>query len=223
MYQLFETIKIENKQVQNLDLHQKRMEVSLKALFNIKFKQLLINTKSIMIKNTNSSIYINELKDFNDLFSNLQLNDKIFKCKIIYSNRIDEITIEEYFPRKIEKFRLVTDNYIDYSHKYLDREQLNFLFDQKEEADEIIIVKKNKILDTSIANLVFFDGKSWITPASPLLRGTKRELLLRNKTMTEAEIYENDLKSFSRFIQINSMLCADFKKQYHINSILNLQ
>ena len=69
---------------------------------------------------------------------------------------------------------------MNYDLKYFDRK----IFDDLKKnikADDILIIKNGFITDTSIANILFFDGKKWITPKKPLLKGTVRERLLRMK------------------------------------------
>ncbi len=95
---------------------------------------------------------------------------------------------------------------IEYNYKYENRECLNELLELKQNCDDILIVKNKKITDTSFSNIVFFDGKKWITPSTPLLKGTKREKLLSDGKIVQNEIKLNDLKYFQKAALINSML-----------------
>ena len=60
--------------------------------------------------------------------------------------------------------RLIEDNKISYSYKYTTRGSLNELLTKRERYDEILIVKKGFITDTSYSNIIFFDGIKWLTP-----------------------------------------------------------
>jgi len=76
---------------------------------------------------------------------------------------------------------------------------------QKEECDDIIIIKNGLLTDASIANLILFDGKNWITPETPLLPGTCRERLLNAGLITKRKIHPDDLKYYQGVKLINAM------------------
>jgi 4-amino-4-deoxychorismate lyase len=109
---------------------------------------------------------------------------------------------------------LVYDDEIEYSYKYENRDRLNVLKESRQDCDEIIIVKNGCITDTSFSNLVFYDGKKYLTPAQPLLNGTKRKLLLQQNWISEATIKPEDLNNFHHCGLINAMLHKD---DYEVN------
>ncbi len=76
---------------------------------------------------------------------------------------------------------------------------------QKENCDDILIVKNGIITDTSFSNIAFFDGKQWKTPKSPLLKGTCRERLLCEQKIFEKDINLNDLSNYKCYKLINAM------------------
>jgi len=100
----------------------------------------------------------------------------------------------------------VEDNNIKYNYKYYDRSKINELFEQKGECDDILIVKKGFVTDTSFANIIFCDEGKWITPSTPLLPGTTRQRLIENKTIFEKEILAKNLYNFKKIRIINSMM-----------------
>ena len=145
---LFETIKVLDGVPFYLDFHEKRLN---------KARQ--------------------DLLGFND---SLELKKKLkppskglYKTRIIYTQGIEKIEYLPYKKRDLKSFKLIKSN-ISYSYKFLDREELNYLFSLREEADDIIIIKNGLITDTFFANLAFFDGSDWLTPQIPLLKGTTR-------------------------------------------------
>ena len=77
---------------------------------------------------------------------------------------------------------------------------------------DILIVKNNLVSDTSFSNIAFFDGNNWFTPSLPLLKGTKRELLIYNGLLNVIDIKVTDIKkNFKSFCLINSMInLSDF-------------
>lgn len=180
----FETIKAIEGKVLNLSYHQARYE-SVLNYFGISKSQ--------------------NLKDFIQLPKN-----GLYKCRLTYDvyNNI-EVTYQVYKKREISSLKIVYDDSIEYSMKYANRDKLDKLFALRGECDDILIVKNSLITDTSIANIAFFDGSRWITPALPLLRGTTRERLLREGKIFEEEIVVNDLEKFSQVALMNAMIDFD--------------
>jgi len=134
------------------------------------------------------------------------LDDSVFRCRIEYAEDIQKIEFFPYSPRMINTIKLVESNDIDYSYKYLDRVAIDKLFALRGSCDEILIVKNGLITDTSIANVVFTDGKKWHTPSTPLLNGTHRRRLLAEKKIEVKEIKLSDLNHYTFLRTINAML-----------------
>lgn len=129
-----------------------------------------------------------------------------FKCRIEYG--VDSYVIEylAYQNPKIDSVKMVRDNTISYPYKFAKRQQLAGIFDQKGAADDIIIVKNDLITDSYYANLAFFDGKVWWTPAQPLLPGVKRASLLANGRINLKDIHRDEFNKFEKVSLINAML-----------------
>jgi 4-amino-4-deoxychorismate lyase len=141
----------------------------------------------------------------------------IYKVRVLYGCSIDQIEIEPYSFRKIKSLKVVSADHIDYHLKYSDRQILQNLYAQRGDCDDIIIIKNGLITDSFAANLVFFDGEKWVTPASPLLKGTKRQLLLDLGIITTKEIREEDIQCFQKVGLINAMI--DFEEMPVIATI----
>jgi 4-amino-4-deoxychorismate lyase len=184
MSQLIETIKISGRQFQNIAFHNNRFNKARKELLSC--DNLIDISETVIIPAT--------------------IGNEIYKCTVTYDSEIKDATFQLYTIRRINCFKLVADNNIEYSYKFSDRSSLNKLLERKEECDEIIIVKNGFITDTSFSNLVFFDGKKWHTPSSPLLKGTKRGKLLSEGMIIESEISKGDLTKFEKVGLINAML-----------------
>ena len=90
--------------------------------------------------------------------------------------------------RPVHSLQLVYSDDIDYTYKSTDREALNRLFACRGERDDILIVRRGLLTDTSIANIALFDGKDWFTPKLPLLRGTCRTALIDNGIIKRKKI-----------------------------------
>jgi len=178
---LFETICIQNGAIQHLSLHQKRLDRSQAALFE--------NFESI------------------DLGKILRppTGTGTLKCRVLYAERLIDVTYEPYRPRSVKTLRIVESD-LDYGHKFRDRDTIDELFAQRGDADEILIVKKGLVTDTSIANVAFLKEKRWYTPKTPLLHGTTRERLIRSGFLIPREIRAEELESFEAFALLNAMI-----------------
>ncbi|MDE6801062.1 MAG: aminotransferase class IV family protein [Phocaeicola sp.] len=129
------------------------------------------------------------------------------KCRVIYDGSgIKEISYAAYRMRPVHSLRLVYSDDIDYTYKSMDREVLNTLFACRGERDDILIVRRGLLTDTSIANIALFDGKEWHTPRSPLLRGTCRAALMDNGIIKEKDIRPEELSSYSFVRLFNAMI-----------------
>jgi 4-amino-4-deoxychorismate lyase len=180
---LFETIRLQDGVLQNLEYHNARLNHSRKSLYK-----------------SPDSIDLQQLIQIPPAF-----RQGIFKCKVTYSKTVKNIDFKPYLPRTIQSLRLIEDNKISYSYKYTNRGSLNQLLTKRERFDEIIIVKNGFITDTSYSNIIFFDGTRWLTPSTPLLKGTMRSFLLENNLIEEMEIKVADLKFFQKARLINAM------------------
>lgn len=180
----FETIKCEDYEIFNLEYHNKRVA----------------NTIGLNI-NLQEYIYA--------------LNEDLLRCKVIYNDF--EIINVEYFPykkREINTFKLIFDDEISYSKKYLNRENLDDLFLQRDNCDEIIIIKNGIVTDTSIANIAIFYENFWITSKNCLLNGTTKNRLIEEKVLIEKDISLEMLKKASKIALMNAMIGFDIKENY---------
>lgn len=133
----------------------------------------------------------------------------LFKCRILYDDTSKQVEFIPYQPREIRSLKIVEQDRITYEYKYADRRNIDKLFEQREDCDDILIVKKGNVTDSSFSNIVFRDGKNWYTPWSALLKGTMRQNLIDNNRITEENIQLADIKTFKKFKLINAMLEFD--------------
>ena len=129
------------------------------------------------------------------------------KCRVVYdASGIQEISYTDYQMRPVHSLRLVCSDDIDYAYKSTDRDALNRLFACRGEQDDVLIVRRGLLTDTSIANIALFDGKDWFTPKSPLLKGTCRAVLIDNGIIKEKDIRQEELSSYSFVRLFNAMI-----------------
>jgi 4-amino-4-deoxychorismate lyase len=180
---LLETIKVENRQLVHISYHNERFNRSRQALFGaaemIHLEEIITIPKEIRLG--------------------------IYKCRIIYDADIHNIEFSSYQTKSVASLQLVQADDVNYNYKYLDRNIFAHLLSKASE-DDILIIKDGFITDTSYANIVFWDGIKWLTPSTPLLRGTKRQALLDAGEIIEAELKPADLKYFYDAKLINAML-----------------
>jgi 4-amino-4-deoxychorismate lyase len=180
----FETICVENRQLKNLSYHEARLNRTRKELWGF-----------------DDHWNLSELIEIPD-----SIDYETYKCRLAYHDGIDNIKWEPYTRRTIHKIQRVYHDSVDYRFKYDDRTELNTLFAQRKDADEILIIKNGMITDSLYCNAAFFDGKQWYTPSTPLLPGTQRAFLLDSGIIKEAKISESDLPKYSKVKLFNAML-----------------
>ena len=175
----FETIKCEDFEIFNLEYHNKRVA----------------NTIGLNI-NLQEYIY--------------PISNELLRCKVIYNkNEIIDVLYFPYKKREINSFKIIFDDKIEYSKKYLDREKLDEHFSNKEDCDEVIFVKNGIVTDTSIANIAIYYENSWITSKKCLLKGTTRARLIEEKKLIEKDISLEMLKNVSQIALMNAMIDFD--------------
>ncbi len=136
----------------------------------------------------------------------VEKREGLFKCRIVYSDKIVSVEFTPYTFRTINKLSVIDGNNISYSYKWADRGDLIDLLDCKGECDDILIIKDGLVTDTSFSNVVFENESGLYTPTSYLLNGTKRRYLLAQRIVEERVIAKDDILSFSKIHIINSMI-----------------
>lgn len=127
------------------------------------------------------------------------------KCRVVYREKIEEISFEEYTPKAVRSLKLVHAA-PDYGFKFADRNALSTLLAQKGACDEILIVRRGRITDTSYSNVVFSKNSTLFTPDAYLLNGTKRQQLLRQGIIRQARITPENLREYDNVYLINALL-----------------
>ena len=198
MFLLFETIACENGQLKNLKWHTIRLNNSRKDLFGCK---------------DHVSLEMIKIPSFAE-------TDK-WKCRVLYNKAISVISFEPYTPRNIKTIRLV-ESEISYQYKYEERTELDDLFKMRDGADEILLIKNGMATDTSIANLLLFDGHEWITPDTPLLEGTMRAFLIEQGSIKIKPVRKIDLFSYKKLMLINALNPFDESRAIELPSAILL-
>lgn len=193
-----EAIKLKDSILFNLDYHQERVNRTLHTFYQTEI----------------------DLSVIRDSIPPLMKNG-LFKCRVLYSDKIEKIEFIPYCFRNIQKVGVLTDNEIDYSYKYADRGNLNKLL-QKSGCDDIIIVKNGLVTDASSSNLVFKTPKGLFTPKEYLLPGTKRKQLLERKKIIERSIRVENIQTFDAVYFINAMIDMEDDIKVQTSSLIFL-
>lgn len=187
MSRFLETIRFINGHFDNLPYHQARMNQTRFQLLGLsRAIDLTVVLKKHIPENFDKHL--------------------LYKCRVLYDSEITEISFIPYILPAISTLQMVFDDAVVYDHKYTMRRSIDQLFAKRATADDILIVKNGYFTDTSFANVLFFNGKQWLTPSRPLLRGTQRAFLLEKERIHTADIKPVDLVHFNKIRLINAMI-----------------
>lgn len=176
----FESIKAINGNICHLDYHSKRVNKTRKEVLGL---DTPLNLSCI-----------------NGLFP----NTGIYRLFLAYSKDIETFTYREYITEYIKTLKIVHAE-LDYAYKYLNRNNLDKLYKQRKKADDILIIVNGLATDTTIANIICWDGTKWYTPDKPLLPGTTRQRLIDQKKIIPKKITEEQLFDYKQIVIINAL------------------
>lgn len=195
---LLESIRIHDGVPDLLPYHQQRVNRSRKALFPkspaLKLAPFL-ETLSFPTKGT-------------------------YKLRLEYGREVDKHELVPYQMKPVERIKLVVADQVKYGKKYVDRSAIHKLLERRGHCDDILMVQRGHLTDTSYANIALFDGRHWYTPAWPMLRGTRREQLIQTGVLRPSVIRERDLHNFRKLRLINAMLPWETGPEIAIEAIV---
>lgn len=182
MKNYLETISVVNKKPLNLGYHQERIQ----EVFEEKFPQ----KKAWEIAKLIPDI----------------LEEKWIKLRFIYNDISFKIELSPYHKKTIQKLIFVDIEQYEYSYKYEDRRFLYELLKLHPEYDEVIMVKNGLVTDATIGNIALEKNGKWYTPQYPLLNGTKRRKLLKEKILIPKNIKQEEIQEYDKIAIINAFL-----------------
>lgn len=187
MFRLIESIRLHNGSFHRLNYHQQRMDRSVKELSGQK----------------NSISLFENLRKYNPPKAGL------YKCRVVYTTQLESVEFIPYSVKPVNSLKVIYGQEIEYSHKHHDRNAIGALLSQRQFCDDILIIRNGFVTDSSYSNIIFYDGVNWVTPDTPLLKGTMRQFLLDTAEIKAAPIRVQDIPSFKTFRLINAMLAFD--------------
>lgn len=181
---LFETIKVCNRKLHNIEWHKQRIRRSRKELFGT-----------------------DNLKDFEKFFEDFSIdNQNLFKLKITYSEKIQHFKLNQYTLQTKKRINFFELPSLKYPYKYLNREVFEEI-EKKLTTEEIGVITQNGYLtDCTYANVVLSDGVELHTPLNCLLSGTKRSKLISEKRIIPKLIHINELSKYKYLQIINAII-----------------
>lgn len=194
---LIESIKVVEGQYQNIFYHEQRMNRSLRTLCGV-----------------------TDYLDLEKFLSGFRPPpDGIHKCRIVYDENEMAVEFIPYQMKTIQTLKVVEHDRINYEFKYSNRKAIDRLYALRRNCDDILIVKRGMITDSSYCNIVFKRGNQFVTPWSPLLKGTQRQKLIDLAIIAEEEIRLKDIATFDSWKLINAMF--EFTApEYQMSNIL---
>ncbi len=205
MCRLLETIRLEDGRFSLMPYHRKRFNEARKALFRI-----------------NADVDLEEALQKALALHPGNLSKGLFKCRVVYDKAIRKVAFLPYVLPEIKTLQMVECNDIDYTYKYEDRTRLQQLYALRGNADDVLILKKGLVTDTSFCNVLFYNGKQWLTPERPLLRGTRRASLLDKEQIVTAAIRPDDLHHFTKIRLVNAMIRFEDRLDIPVENIFPL-
>lgn len=183
-------------------------------LLNLNYHEARLNRTRALLWGEDEPWSLQQLLPLKDL-----PNEGLYKCRLVYEREFQKFEWEPYTRRPIASLKKVYDNQISYSFKYLDRSPLVHLFAQRENYDDVLIIKNGLLTDTSYCNIALYNGTEWHTPDSPLLDGTQRAFLIDSGTVKEIPIEEKSLNQYSSIRLFNAMIPWNNPIEFSTNSI----
>lgn len=185
MCRFLETIQFAQGCHLNLDGHQARV--------NETFQQFFPGVSPFVLREVLSKSEIPE-------------GDGKYKCRLVYDEQVQQLEYLPYSLPEITSLRLVPTTMESSVCKSADRTEYNRAFALREECDDVLLIRNGLLTDTSFCNVALWDGTTWVTPLTPLLYGTRRADLLRQKAIVEKDISVGEIRRYQKIRLFNAMI-----------------
>lgn len=131
----------------------------------------------------------------------------VARWRIVYgAEGLVEATAMPYTPRPISSLRLVQADDLEYYYKGCNRAALDALFEARGQADDVLIIRRGQITDTTIASVALGNGERWFVPEQPLLLGTTRWRLECEGRVEARLMRPQDIPRYAYISLFNAML-----------------
>lgn len=184
MSRYLETIQLKDGEFKRLDYHQCRMNRVHDLFFP---DSEILDLKEILVR------------------SDYPLHG-LFKCRLVYAEKVELVQFLEYSIRPIRSLSTVEIDIPSLEYKPEDRTLLNQAHNLGGDSDDVIIVVNGLVKDSWYCNLAFWDGAKWLTPIQPLISGVNRQSLIDQHMITECVIPAEELLRFTKVRLFNAMI-----------------
>lgn len=181
---LLETIRVNQGKAENLQAHEDRISHSQLALEGIR---MLAPLPEIFEENPPPS-------------------SGLLKARLVYNHDLYKLEYSDYQKKEIQGLKIWQDQSIYYPFKFANRSLLECMKKSLPEHTEALIVIGDRITDTTYTNVAFWNGKKWLTPQYPLLKGTMRDSLLKKRVLEIQDISLPMLENYERIRLFNAMM-----------------
>ena len=184
MYPFIESIRYENGQAYNLQLHQQRVD----ATFDHYYKD-------------SAPISLADI-----IAAHPHAEEGLYKLRILYNRELLEIEYQPYHHPQFTEYALI-DIPDDYSYRFksTDRQLFNHIGQQYPPHVLPLLVQQGRITDSTYTNLIFTQQGRWYSPNTPLLMGTMLQSLINEGRVQLTEIRAEDINQYDSIIPINAI------------------
>jgi 4-amino-4-deoxychorismate lyase len=202
-FPLLETLSICNNQIQNLTFHIQRMNrVRAELYCNLKPLSFL-DLENQILRNYTAWVSLQKAhKELNPQCENLPLQ---VKTRVLYGETLGPMDFQWYIRPKYRGALIVAVTHLSYSFKWADRSCFDSYTKHVPKDLYPLFSKHGLLTDGLTSNIVIPQADIYLTPKTPLLRGTMREYLLQSSTIIEADIHTRDLQESQQVILINAL------------------
>ena len=184
MCRFVESIKLKDGVFYRLKLHQERVNKAFEAFYS---------------KETPISV-------FETLNEYAMPGEGTYKCRIVYDSDVLSVNFAPYIRREIRTLKLVETELESSAYKLEERTGFNAAFAQRDDCDDVLLVRNGLLTDSSYSNIALFDGTDWFTPRIPLVYGVNRAELLAEGKLIQKDITVTNLKNYRQIALFNAMI-----------------
>jgi 4-amino-4-deoxychorismate lyase len=127
------------------------------------------------------------------------------KVRLLYGAHLGPIEFQWYNRPDYANALIISTPRVDYHIKWADRTWFTQVSKSVPKESYPLFCVDGLLTDGLSSNLVIYKDDTYLTPRSPLLKGTMREWLLSSKTLVEADLTPADLYQAKEVILINAL------------------
>ena len=127
------------------------------------------------------------------------------KVRVLYGAHLGPIEFQWYHRPDYTNALILSVPPVDYHIKWANRTWFNQVSKSVPKESYPLCCIVGLLTDGLSSNLVIYKNDTYLTPRTPLLKGTMREWLLSSKTLVEADLTPEDLYQAQEVMLINAL------------------